>query len=337
MTAAASHTDYVAGVDFGGTKILVGVFDRSLAPLGSCKKKTKAHRGPAAVMERIARCVRDAVAESGLQLGQLRAIGLGAPGPVDPTSGHVLFAGNLGWENVPLKTEMERQLGVPVFVENDANNCVLGIHEWELKGRPSHLVGIFIGTGIGAGLILNGRLFSGLNRTAGEIGHMVLDVHGPICSCGNHGCFEALASRTAIFRAIKSAVKAGQKTVLTQMLGPKLEDLRSGDIRKALLQGDLPVRHIIDEAARFTGIAVANVINLLNPEVIMLGGGVIEALEDEMMSTIIDTAHAYAMPHTAKGIHISATRLGDDAGIVGAAVLALQNVGLPRLDVNATV
>jgi glucokinase len=169
---------------------------------------------------------------------------------------------------------------------------------------------------------VEGQLYSGFNRTAGEIGHMVLEVGGPKCGCGNKGCFEALASRTAIFRKIKEAVKDGQKTILTEMLGPDLEDLRSGDLRKAIKRGDKFVERIIEEAAEYTGIAVANLINVFNPEVIVIGGGLMEQLEDEMLAIIIETALDYAMPGTAKGIDIIATRLGDDAGITGGAVLA---------------
>ena len=151
---------------------------------------------------------------------------------------------------------------------------------------------------------------------------MVLEVNGPVCGCGNKGCFEALASRTALFNRIHAAVKAGQKTILTDMLGPDLEDLRSGDLRKAIRRGDKFVERIVEEAAQYTGIAVANLINLFNPEVVVLGGGVIEALEDEMTAIIVETALDYAMTGTTKGIEILASKLGDDAGITGGAVLA---------------
>src|SRR5437016_9900744 len=168
---------------------------------------------------------------------------------------------------------------------------------------------------------------SGFTGTAGEIGHMVVKVSGPKCGCGHTGCFEALASRTAIFRRIKEAVKEGQKTLLTEMLGPDLEDLRSGDLRKAIKRGDKFVEHVIEEAAEYTGIAVANLINLFNPEVVVIGGGLMEQLEDEMLAIIIETAMDYAMPGTTKGIEVMATQLGDDAGITGAAVLALKHNG----------
>ncbi|HVR35705.1 MAG TPA: ROK family protein [Methylomirabilota bacterium] len=329
MADSASKADHFVGVDFGGTKILAGVFKNSLEFLGKAKVSTKAHRGPEAVIERIARCVQDAMDECDLNLKQLRGVGLGAPGAVDPESGRVLFASNLGWEDVPLKKELEKLLGVPVFLDNDCNICMLGIHEIELKGKPRNMIGIFLGTGIGGGLILEGNLYCGHNHAAGEVGHMILEVNGPKCGCGNKGCFEALASRTAIFNRVRSAVKDGQKTILTDMLGDELTDLRSGDLRKALRKGDKFVGQIIEEAAEYTGIAVANLINVFNPEIVVLGGGIIDALEDEMMAIIVETAGDYALPRTTKGIEIIASKLGDDAGIHGAAVLARRETSRP--------
>jgi len=183
------------------------------------------------------------------------------------------------------KKELEKQLQLPVFLQNDCNVCTLGVHEVELEAKPRNMIGIFLGTGIGGGLIIEGKLYSGYTRTAGEVGHMVLEVNGPKCTCGNRGCWEALASRSALFRQVQEAVKDGQKTVLTEMLGSDLKDLRSGDLRKAIKQGDKFVEHIVEEAAKYTGIAVANLINVLNPEVVVLGGGLMDALEDEMRAT----------------------------------------------------
>jgi glucokinase len=242
---------------------------------------------------------------------------------VDFAEGRVIFAPNMeGWKDVPLKKDLEKLLGVPVFVENDCNISALGVHVAELKAKPKHLIGIFIGTGLGGGLIINGELFGGFNHTAGEIGHMVLDVNGPKCGCGNKGCFEALASRTAIFQQIKAGIKDGQKTILTEMLGDDLSDLRSGDLRKAIRRDDKFVDKVVETAAEYTGIGVANLVNLFSPEVVVLGGGVIEALADEMMGVIVETAQDYAMPGTMKGVEIIASKLGDNAGITGAAVLA---------------
>ncbi len=316
--------DLLVGVDLGGTKILAGVFTPGLKLIQSTKLSTKAERGFDAVVERISRCIRDAVDEADLSLKQIRGIGIGAPGAVDPDSGEVIFAPNLQWKGMPLKKALEKALNLPVFVENDCNICTLGVHESELKGKPRNMIGIFLGTGVGGGLILEGKLYGGFNRTAGELGHMVIQVGGPKCGCGNNGCFEALASRTAIFREIQRAVKEGGRTVLTEMLGDNLADLKSGDLRKALRKGDKLVEKVIESAAEYTGIAVANLINVFNPEVVVVGGGVIDALEDEMMSIIVETALDYAMPGTTQGIEIIATKLGDFAGITGGAVLARQ-------------
>ena len=323
MAEATSKADYLVGLDLGGTKILAGVFDHSLECIGSAKLSTKSQRGVDKVVERIARCIQDSVDEADLSMKQVAGVGLGAPGAVDYQSGTVIFAPNLeGWKDVPLKKDLEKHLGVPVFVENDCNIATLGVYVAELKSKPRSMVGIFIGTGIGAGLIVDGELYSGFSHTAGEIGHMVLEVSGPKCGCGNKGCFEALASRTAIFQQIKAGVKDGQKTILTEMLGDNLEDLRSGDLRKAIRRGDKFVDRIVESAAEYIGIATANVINVLNPEVVVLGGGVIEALADEMMGVIVETAADYAMPGTTKGVEIVASKLGDNAGITGGAVLA---------------
>ena len=324
--AEPAKQELFIGVDLGGTKILAGVFTPQLKVQQTAKLSTKAERGFDAVVARIARCVRDVVDEADLSLKNIRAIGIGAPGAIDPDSGEVIFAPNLRWEDAPLKKELERALDIPVFVENDCNICTLGVYEVELKSKPRNLIGIFLGTGIGGGIILDGKLYSGFNKTAGELGHMVLQVGGPKCGCGNNGCFEALASRTAIFREIQKAVKDGGKTVLTEMLGSDLADLKSGDLRKALRKNDKLVEKVIEDAAEYTGIAIANLINIFNPEVVVVGGGVIDALEDEMMSIIVETAMDYAMPGTTKGIEIIASKLGDLAGITGGAVLAKQKV-----------
>jgi glucokinase len=325
--AESDKKDYVVGVDLGGTKILAGLFDTQFRCIGRARLSTKATRGPEEVIKRIARCVTEVVDECDLEMKRVRSVGIGAPGPVNPESGKVIFAPNLeGWRDVPLQKELGKLLDAPVFVENDCNVCTLGVYHAELKGKPQSMVGIFLGTGIGGGLILNGQLYSGFNRTAGEVGHMVLEVGGPKCGCGNRGCFEALAGRAAIFRRIQAAVKDGQKTLLTDMLGPDLEDMRSGDLRKALRRGDKFVERIIEETAEYTGIAVASLVNVLNPEVVVLGGGLIEQLADEMMAIVVETAMDYAMSGTTKGIDIRASELGDDAGITGGAVLARMNL-----------
>ena len=314
--------NHVVGVDLGGTKILAGVFDTKLQPLGATKFSTKAQRGPDAVIERVARCVQDAIDECDLSPKHIRAVGIGAPGAVDPYHGEVVFAPNLGWKDVAIVKELEKRLDIPVFLENDCAACMLGVYEQELKAKPKHVLGVFLGTGIGGGLILNGELYPGSSHTAGEIGHMVIDVNGPKCSCGNKGCFGVFASRLALFRAIQTAIKNGEKSLLTEMLGEDLKDLRSGDIRKAIRRGDKLVEKIVEEAAEYAGIAIGNLVNILNPEIVVLGGGVMEALSDEMLPTILKSAKSHVLPGTFRNVEIIASKLGDNAGITGAAALA---------------
>ena len=322
MPEANGNSDFVVGVDLGGTKIQAGVYDARLSLIGSAKISTKAERGVGAVLDRVSRCIKDAVDECNLGMKQVRAVGIGAPGAVDAEDGRVIFAPNLDWKDVPLRKELEKRLDMPVFVENDCNLCALAVHVHELGGKPRHMIGLFIGTGIGAGLILNGELFTGHTHSAGEVGHMVILAGGPRCGCGNDGCFEAVASRTAIFKRIAAGLKDGEKTVLTETLGENLKDLRSGDLRRAIRRGDKFVAKVVEEAANYIGLAVGNLINIFSPEVVMLGGGVIEALEQEVMPTIIKSALDHVLPGTTKGLEIMASKLADNAGIVGGAVLA---------------
>lgn len=314
--------EYFVGVDLGGTKILAAVFSPGLKCLGKSKRSTKADRGPQAVIDRIARCVTDAVDECDLDLKLCRGVGIGAPGAVDFEAGKVIFAPNLDWKDLPLKKELEKRLEVPVFLDNDCNVCSLGVFEKELGGKPASMVGMFIGTGIGGGIVLDGKPYSGANHTAGEIGHMVVQVDGPKCGCGRKGCLEALGSRTAIFKSIQAAVKNGDKTELLDIVGDDLSDMKSSHLRKAMKRGDKLVRKTLDEAARYIGIGAANLINIFNPEYVVLGGGVIDALEDEMFGTIVATAKEYTFPGAERGLKFVASQLGDDAGITGAAVLA---------------
>jgi len=324
MPASDKGDDFVIGVDLGGTKILAGIFQSPEHLIAKTKVSTKPGRGAKAVVERLARAIREAADEADVPWKRVRAVGLGAPGAVDRTTGLVLHAPNLEWRDVALKAELERILDLPVFVENDGDLAMLGVHVIEMQSRPRHAVGVFIGTGIGGGLVLEGQLYHGFSHTAGEVGHMVLEVNGPKCACGKQGCFEALASRRAIVERLKGAVKSGESFALAEQIGSNFDDVRSGDLRKAIRRGDEFVQRIVEEAARYTGVAVANLVNLLNPELVVLGGGMIEALEDEVFGIIVKVAREQFLAGTSTKVEIVASKLGDLAGITGGAVLARQ-------------
>jgi len=311
---------YYLGIDVGGTKILAGLFDRSLKLLAKWKIKTKADRGGDAVIDRIVRAARELVEDQSLRMADVRAIGLGVPGVV--IKGRVYNAYNLHWSEVPIQTILRRRLRVPLFVDNDCNLFTLGIHRVELKGTPDTMAGAFLGTGFGGGLIVNGRLFRGHNFAAGEFGQITIDKNGLKTAHSFRGSLESLASRTGIVRALRKAVLEGEETMLQDELGPHLTGVRSRHLRIALAERDPLVKRIVKQAAEDTGIGIAAIISAFGPEYVMLNGGVIEALQKPMLPIIRKTAAKHVLPGTMDGIKIEASKLGDDGGIHGAAILA---------------
>jgi glucokinase len=325
MVKRGHPAEFVVGVDVGATKILSGVIDlASLSVVGAAKTTTKAERGPTAVMERVARCVADAVDECDLTLPQVRAVGIGVPGVVDLASGRVLTAASLGWKDLLLREEMEQRLGRPVLVGNDCALATLAVHTQELQARPRHLLGLFVGSGVGAGRVIDGQLLASPDWPGGDVAHMVIRPDGPRCACGQHGCLETLAGRNALRRDLLAAVRSGQRTVLTEMLGRDLRNLRSGDLRRALRHGDSLVARMVRDAAVCVGLAVVALVRELRPEVVVLGGGLIEALESDIMPVVLEAA----LPAlSASGLPIPpllASKLGDHASLIGAALLVRQ-------------
>ena len=190
-----------------------------------------------------------------------------------------------------------------------------------------NLVGIFVGTGIGGGVILDGKLLHGASKTAGEVGHMIIKADGPKCGCGNRGCLEAVASRTAIARQLRKAIlKKKKKSILLKLNGGSLKQIRSGALAKAVDRGDKLVLKVMRRATKYLGISVASIVHLLNPEMVVLGGGVVEAIGDDFVEDIRRVAMKYALPNTMNGVKVVPAELGDNAGIIGAAVLARQNI-----------
>ncbi len=314
--------EYYIGVDLGGTKILAGIFDAEHQCLATKKIKTKSEEGYDAVCGRIVRAVQAAAESAGIDPTKVKGAGIGAPGSIGSDESAVLFAPNLDWRDAPLKADLEAQLDCSVWLGNDCNVAASGIHRLELEAKPNDMVSIFLGTGIGAGIITNGVCLTGATCAAGEVGHMVLDPNGPLCGCGTRGCFEALASRTAILNKVKAAVNdGGELTQLVEADDDSVTRIRSGKLRRAIEAGDKLAVQVLDETCFYTGLAIANLCNILNPEVVALGGGLIEQLHHVMLPKIRDAALERIMPG-ARQVRIMATTLGDHAGITGAAILA---------------
>jgi len=317
----------IIGIDLGGTKILAGVVGKGGHLLGQSKRPTKPEIGPEGVIDRIAKTVREAVAAAGLSLSDIAAAGAGAPGPLDPDEGVILNTPNLaGWKDVPLAAMLGQRLGLPVFVGNDVDLGTLGEHAFGAGKGVRDLVGIFVGTGIGGGLILDGSLRLGWRRTAGEIGHMILLAEGPVCGCGNRGCAEAVASRTAIERDIMAGIESGQASLVTEILKrDQRERLTSGVLAEAFAARDPLVVGVIGRAQFYLGLLAASVVNLIDPEMIIFGGGVVEAFGDEFVAPIRQVAYENSINKTGE-VKIVPARLGDSATLLGASVLARRKV-----------
>jgi glucokinase len=323
----AQNTSYVIGMDLGGTKILAAVVDKSGRIVTEAKLKTKAEKGPDVVVERLAETARQAAKKAGLAWTDVKGLGIGAPGPTDPQRGIVYNPPNLpGWDKISLGPRLSQALGVPVCVENDVNLGTLGEHALGAGHGTKDMVGIFVGTGVGGGLILNGQLHSGFRHAAAEVGHMIVLADGPVCGCGKRGCLEAVASRTAIERDIQVGLAAGRESLIPELTNGDTERLTSGVLAKALRQGDPLVTEVMGRAQWYLGLLTASIVNLLDPEMIVFGGGVVEALDEEFLAPIRTTARQYFIQQAgADQVRVVAAKLGDHAGVLGAAVLARQH------------
>ena len=318
----------LVGVDLGGTSLLAVATTSKGKILGQKKRKTRAEEGASAVLDRIVKTIQNAVDQAGAGLNDVRAIGIGAPGPLNPQTGVILHAPNLGptWNELPIAAHLSERLGCPVYLGNDVDMGAVGEHALGAGKGYDHLVAIFVGTGIGGGLILNGQLYRGARFTAGELGHIVLLAGGPMCGCGKHGCAEALASRTAMERDIRAQIAGGRQSLVTELLEKEGQATMSSSILEAALDaGDDVVCEVMAQTEHYMGLLVANVVNMLDPQVIVLGGGVVERLGDRYVEPVRETAEQYYLNQQDKEqVHIVATELGGYAGVLGAAMMANQ-------------
>ncbi len=314
----------VIGIDLGGTKVLAAV----VAPDGRILSRDKASsRGASSYEEllaRVAATARAAAGAAGVALDTVASVGIGVPGTVDQDAGVVRIAPNLSWRDVPVGSTLRDLLGLPVIVDNDVNVAALDEHRLGVGKELPSLLGVFIGTGIGGGLAIDGGLYRGAHQAAAEIGHMVVKAGGPRCSCGRRGCLEALGSRTAIVREIARRVAAGKSSKLVKLSGGDVRSAKSGALRKAYIGGDKLTRRVVDKSARYVGIGVGSLVNVLDPAIVALGGGVAENLGTRYVQRVARIARRYIVDETARAVPIVTATLGDDAGVLGAALLAQQ-------------
>jgi glucokinase len=322
-----THTaNIMVGIDMGGTSLRALVVSPENEILAVDKTATNPAQKPEGVIADIAGLVEDVVRAAGIARPALAAVSIGAPGAVDTEHGVVYHAPNLGWKKVALAAKLHKLLRVPVFVDNDVNVGVVGEHALGAGRGTSELIGIFVGTGIGGGFISGGRLYRGSRGAAAEVGHMVIQLDGPVCGCGNHGCAEALASRTAMERDVRAAIKKGERSIIPKLMEERGKDrMTSSIIQRALKKHDPLMQKVISRAQKYLGILVANVVNLIDPECVVLGGGIAERLGDSFVEPIRETAYKYFLRrHDARRVKILPGTLGDNAGALGAVVLARQ-------------
>lgn len=320
----------VVGIDLGGTNMQVGVVrsdarkvgaDKAL--LGVARKKTKATDGLDAVLDRVEESVREACGQAGVEVGDLAGIGIGAPGALDPFKGIVFEAVNLRWNDLPLADILTERFGVPVFLDNDVNVALYG--EWVLGAArdASDVLGVWVGTGIGGGLILGGKLFYGHHMTAGEVGHMLIFPKNPPGTRSlEHNC-----SRTAVVDRIVRLIRSNRASMLTEITGEKYEKIKSKALATAYEAGDELTCEVVDDAAVLLGDQIGSIVTLLSLEKVVIGGGLTEAIGEPFVKRVRQATRDIAFPDVCKKVDVVASELLDNAGLLGAAMIATDRLG----------
>lgn len=325
-TTQTDSQNHWIGFDLGGTKMLATVYNHKFEQLGRARKKTKGREGMDAGLKRMNSVVKEALEDAKVTKEQISGLGVGCPGPLDLKKRRIRTAPNLGWENVPVADSIEQAFGFPVTIANDVDAGVFGEYSFG-AGRGARCVfGIFPGTGIGGGCVYEGKLFRGSNCTCMEIGHIPLMPEGRLDGAGNAGTLEALASRLAIASDAAGACYRGQAPHLLKNAGTDLADIRSGALAASVSNGDASVKQIILQACGHLASSVVTIVHLLAPDVIVFGGGLVEAMPHLMLPAIEKQARKRVLPALRDVFEIKEAELGDDAGVMGAAALARQSV-----------
>jgi glucokinase len=328
----AKQKEYALGIDLGGTKTLAAIVDiTSGEVVASARKRTRAERGQEFVGQRTIELAQAALTDANLPSGvSIVAVGVGAAGQIDRKAGIVLDAPNLGVKDMRLGDILHQHFNTAVGVGNDVEVAALGEAKYGAGQGFHNFVCLFVGTGVGSGIVQDGRMYTGLSGTAGEAGHMTIQAGGRLCGCGSRGCLEAYASRTAITRAIMAEIHHGRSSILAEDAALQLKSgettIRSGLLAYAIAQQDALTIEAVSEAADYLGYGLASIMNFYNPEAIILGGGVIEAV-DLLFERAVHRAQVAALSMPARQTKILRAKLGDFSGVVGAACLGAETAG----------
>lgn len=317
---------HVIGVDLGGTNVRAAVTDREGRIIGEGRRPSLAMEGPEATIPQIVEAIRDAMRDAGAEAKTVCGIGMGIPGRHISKQGIVVWSPNFkDWGGVQLLAPIRDQVGIPAYMGNDVNVAALGEFRFGAGKDVNSMVMMALGTGIGGGIILDGKLWLGTNEGGGEIGHQIVNPNGRQCGCGNFGDLEGEASRDAIIERALRKIYMGGKTILSRQLEPKFLDLTPAMIAEAAAQGDALAIEVMEETGYYVGIGVANAINFLNVEMVVIGGGISQA-GPVLWDSIMRTVRANALKEALDVCKVVPASLGDDAGIMGGVVLVLQEM-----------
>ena len=309
-------TDLYGAIDLGGTKVRALVADLAGKVHGEDIRPTEADRGQDAVIDRMIDTLRSAAQQAQIRAEDLRAVGVASPGALDLVHGLVFEAAQLpGWDGVPLARIIGERMGIPALLENDANAAALGENRFGAGRGTSQMIYLTLSTGVGGGIIIDGKVYHGATGAAGELGHVVLNVDGPRCLCGARGCLEAYASGTGIAWRARDLVERGEAPGLARALQER-GDLDADEVAQAARLGDEEARRLFDEAGLYLGVALANYINIFNPEMIVLGGGVMAAA-DLFLGRAERTMRELARKGPLKAVKLERAVLGDRSGPLG--------------------
>ena len=318
---------YTLGIDLGGTKMLVGVLDERFQVVASQKTKVKATAGESVFFKSLVDTVNAALLAAHLTIADIGAIGMGCPGIINAKKGIVISSPNIEFlKNYPLKAKLISQFKVPVAIGNDVSVGLYGEHQFGAGKGFNHILGIFVGTGVGGALILNGEVYHGAHGSAGEIGHMLVNPLGALCGCGKRGCLETEIGRPAISAEAAVLALKDMAPNLMAIAGSDVAKIKSGALETSIDQGDVAIKLLIKHKAKILGMAMANLVNILNPELIILGGGVIEAMGKIIVPEADKVMRNYGMTGLVEDVKVVSAKLKDFAVVIGAAKLAADYV-----------
>jgi len=310
------------GLDIGGTKILAGAVNAAGRLVASAKARTVIDEGERYFFNTVTELVRHVMDEAKISACDIAGIGAGCPGVINADDNIVVHSPNIPFlDGYPLGRRLEKEFGVKAAVENDVNMGLYGEYCFGAAKGRRYVAGFFLGTGIGGALILDGKLYRGFSGAAGEFGHICLEYNGPACGCGNRGCLEALVARLAVSGEAAVLAARGKAPALLAKAGTDLRAMKSGVLAKAV-QADAEVRELVKFKARQLGLAMGTVVNIIDPEMIVLGGGMIEALGDVILPEAVKGMKAHALSVLAKNVQVVPAKLGDLAAVMGAARMA---------------